>query len=82
MKPSVVTTKTLIYGIGNLARQDDGLGIRLIERLETAGPPEGMSLESNYQLNAEDALLIAPYDVVIFVDAATGQGGDLQALEN
>ncbi|MGK5084329.1 hydrogenase maturation protease [Bdellovibrionota bacterium FG-1] len=71
-----MTPKTLIYGIGNLARQDDGLGIRLVEMLEAAGPPKGMSLESNYQLNAEDALLIAQYDVVIFVDAATGQDGE------
>lgn len=67
--------KILWFGIGNLGRQDDGLGIRLIERLEAIQEssrerfPKTWKLDSNYQLNAEDALLIADYDVVVFVDA-------------
>jgi len=65
--------KVLIYGIGNLGRQDDGLGIRLVEKLEET--IEGsileslLRLESNYQLSIEDALLISEFDIVLFVDA-------------
>lgn len=59
----------LIYGIGNPGRQDDGLGISVIELLEKLPPPPGVTLESNYQLNAEDALLVAESDSVIFVDS-------------
>jgi hydrogenase maturation protease len=68
--------KLLFYGIGNLARRDDGLGIRLIEKLENAGPRSGVSYDSNYQLNAEDALVISEYDLVIFVDATKVARGE------
>jgi hydrogenase maturation protease len=61
--------KLLIYGIGNRGRQDDGLAIRLIERLEDAPLPADVTLEAGYQLNIEDALLISRFDVVLFVDA-------------
>jgi hydrogenase maturation protease len=64
--------KILIYGIGNVARQDDGLGVRFIEKLESLDLPSCVSLDENYQLNIEDALLISGYDVVLFVDAARG----------
>ncbi len=62
--------RTLIYGIGNVSRQDDGLGIRFVEKLETAGLSSSLTLEANYQLNIEDALLISEYDIVLFVDAS------------
>jgi len=62
--------KVLVYGIGNLGRQDDGLGIRLVEKLEAAGHSSAVTLEANYQLNVEDALLISDFDLVIFADAS------------
>ena len=65
--------KLLIYGIGNVGRQDDGLGVRLVEKLFQTITQDhlrkGVALESNYQLGIEDALLISEYDVVLFVDA-------------
>jgi hydrogenase maturation protease len=61
--------RLLFYGIGNVGRQDDGLGIRLIEELENLNLPAQIELQSNYQLNIEDALEISNFDVVIFVDA-------------
>ena len=61
--------KTLFYGIGNPGRQDDGLGPALISLLENQ-IPSWIKLESNYQLNIEDALLMADFDLVIFIDAA------------
>ncbi len=63
----------LIYGYGNPGRQDDGLGPALVTALEernAANPRAGLVLESNYQLNAEDALEVSRHDSVIFVDAA------------
>lgn len=61
--------KLLIYAIGNVGRQDDGLGIRLLDRLAETALPAGVTLEANYQLSIEDALLIAEFDAVLFIDA-------------
>ncbi|NCA82313.1 MAG: hydrogenase maturation protease [Opitutae bacterium] len=63
----------LIYGYGNPGRQDDGLGVALVEELETWAKAEGLSglvFDSNYQLNAEDALAVAESRAVVFIDAA------------
>jgi hydrogenase maturation protease len=62
--------KILIYGIGNPGRQDDGLGVRLVEMLERDCLPGLITLEANYQLNVEDALLTSEYASVLFVDAS------------
>ena len=62
----------LIYGYGNPGRQDDGLGIALVEQLEIWAKAAGMAglvFDSNYQLNAEDALAVAECRAVVFVDA-------------
>lgn len=61
----------LFYGIGNVGRQDDGLGIRFIEALAKKHLPEQIDLQENYQLNVEDSLEISNYDIIIFVDAST-----------
>jgi len=61
--------RLLIYGIGNPGRQDDGLGVQFVERLESMDPPAHVTLETNYQLAPEDALLLTEHDVVLFVDA-------------
>ncbi len=73
--------KTLIIGIGNPGRGDDGLGPALVERLAGAEPetiPEGaaVTIEDGtdvvwkYQLNIEDAALIGDYERVVFADAS------------
>lgn len=62
----------LIYGYGNPGRQDDGLGVALVERLEAWARAEGKAglvFDSNYQLNAEDALAVAESQAVVFIDA-------------
>ena len=62
----------LIYGYGNPGRQDDGLGIRLSQRLEdwvSENQITGVEFDNNYQLNIEDAEMISRFDVVVFVDA-------------
>jgi hydrogenase maturation protease len=63
----------LIYAYGNPGRQDDGLANALIEALEPWISDNGMDhveLESNYQLNIEDAHNIKDRNVVVFVDAS------------
>ena len=66
----------LVYGYGNPGRQDDGLGLLLVEQIEAWAAAEmipGLVFDSNYQLNAEDALAVAGARAVVFVDA-TGTG--------
>jgi hydrogenase maturation protease len=61
--------KTLIIGIGNNTRQDDGLGWCFIEALEKEGFNENHLL-CKYQMMVEDAEMIADFNSVIFVDAS------------
>jgi len=58
----------LVYGFGNPGREDDGAGVALAERIKSAALP-GVTTDSNYQLNAEDALLLTEHDIIIFADA-------------
>lgn len=59
--------KTIILGIGNNGRQDDGLGWSFLDILDEQHL--NIDLEYRYQLQIEDAELISNYDKVIFVDA-------------
>jgi hydrogenase maturation protease len=70
----IAATRLLVYGIGNVGRQDDGVGVRLVERLEEAGVREGVTLDTGYQLAPEDAMTLADHDVVLFVDATMTPG--------
>jgi hydrogenase maturation protease len=64
--------KILIYGYGNPGRQDDGLGTLFVEELEKWAKSENLDItcDSNYQLNAEDALTVSENGLVIFADAS------------
>lgn len=59
---------TLIIGIGNNTRQDDGLGWCFIDLLEKKGINSN-NLLCKYQLMVEDAEVIKKFETVIFVDA-------------
>lgn len=59
----------LIYGIGNVGRQDDGLGWAFVDWLEAKGYCRNADVRSNYQLLLEDAELISRKRRVLFVDA-------------
>ncbi|MGB0876788.1 MAG: hydrogenase maturation protease [Mycobacterium sp.] len=59
----------LIYGIGNVGRQDDGLGWAFIDWLEAQGRCPNAQLQRNYQLLLEDAELISTKERVLFIDA-------------
>ena len=60
--------KTIVFGIGNIGRQDDGLGWLFLDHLNEK-QFNHLDLEYRYQLQIEDAELICNYDTVIFVDA-------------
>lgn len=63
----------LVYGYGNPGRQDDGLGILLVNELEEwarANKLDHIQFDTNYQLNIEDAEIISNYNLVIFADAS------------
>jgi hydrogenase maturation protease len=59
----------LIYGIGNVGRQDDGLGWALIDWLEKTGRCARAEVARCYQLQLEDADRISHMRRVLFVDA-------------
>lgn len=64
--------KILVYGYGNPGRQDDGLGVSLAKMIEVWGTSNhinNITVDTNYQLNIEDAYNLNLYDYVIFIDA-------------
>jgi hydrogenase maturation protease len=65
--------KTLLIGIGNKGRGDDGLGWAFADRLKGDGR---VDVVYRYQLQVEDAELISRYARVWFVDASH------QAMDN
>ncbi|MBX2964478.1 MAG: hydrogenase maturation protease [Cyclobacteriaceae bacterium] len=60
--------KTLLVGIGNYGRSDDGLGWEFIDTF--CSHDDLFDVEYRYQLQVEDAELISRYNRVIFVDAS------------
>jgi hydrogenase maturation protease len=63
---------TLLFGIGNSGRGDDGLGWAFLDRIEQGGHFPGQ-LEYRYQLQVEDAALASQADRVIFIDSYKGK---------
>jgi hydrogenase maturation protease len=63
---------TLILGLGNPLRADDGFGWRLAERLAEAELPEGALVYAYHQLTPELAELLRGVALVIFLDVEIG----------
>ncbi len=61
---------SLIYGIGNIGRQDDGLGWAFIDWLEDESVCPKAELTRHYQLHLEDADRISYKKKVLFIDAS------------
>jgi hydrogenase maturation protease len=59
--------KTILIGIGNDGRADDALGWLFADQF---ADNSGLEVVYRYQLQIEDAELIAQYDCVVFVDAS------------
>ncbi|MHC4469826.1 MAG: hydrogenase maturation protease [Planctomycetota bacterium] len=60
--------RVLLIGYGNPGRLDDGLGPALAEAVAGLAI-EGVTVESDFQLQVEDAARVAEHDVVVFADA-------------
>ena len=60
--------RTLVIGIGNNSRGDDGLGWACLDRLAER-PLGAWQLEYRYQLAPEDAELLTQFPAVLFIDA-------------
>jgi hydrogenase maturation protease len=60
---------TLVIGIGNPLRGDDGVGWRLLAELEAEAPVSGRTLLRVQQLTPELAAELAAAERVLFVDA-------------
>lgn len=77
--------KILIYGYGNIGRQDDGLGVCFAENMEKWAfekEIKNIFFDTNYQLNIEDSLLMADMDIVLFADASnSGTDFSIKKLE-
>ena len=65
-------TETLLIGIGNNGRGDDGLGWAFVDRIRKERLFDGQ-VEYRYQLQVEDAALISEVERVIFVDSHQGE---------
>lgn len=59
----------LVYGIGNVGRQDDGLGWAFVDWLQAHGLCSSAEMRRGYQLLLEDAELISNKERVLFIDA-------------
>ena len=64
--------ETLLIGIGNSGRSDDGLGWAFLDRFQQEAAFDGR-VEYRYQLQVEDAALINDAEHVIFVDSYRGE---------
>jgi hydrogenase maturation protease len=62
---------TLLFGIGNCGRQDDGLGWAFLDRIQNEDAFDA-AVEYRYQLQVEDAAQIARMRRVIFIDSYQG----------
>ena len=63
---------TLLFGIGNSGRSDDGLGWAFLDRIGQERDFEGQ-LQYRYQLQVEDAALVRDVERVIFIDSYKGE---------
>jgi hydrogenase maturation protease len=72
----------LIYGIGNVGRQDDGLGWAFVDWLQAEGLCSNSEMQRNYQLLLEDAELISNKQRVLFIDATKDTSAASFTLEH
>ena len=69
---AINTPDTILIGIGNSGRQDDGLGWAFLDAVKEKGLFKG-EIIYRYQLQIEDAEMISHARQVIFVDAFAGE---------
>jgi hydrogenase maturation protease len=76
--------RSLILGVGNLLMSDDGVGVRVIERIDTARSlPEGVQTLDGGTCGLDLLRFLEGVENLIVVDAANlgGVPGEIQRLE-
>ena len=68
--PGQALAPVLIFGYGNPARGDDGLGPRFVELIQSMQKHANFDTITDYQLQVEHALDLVHRQQVIFVDAS------------
>ena len=68
--------RTLVCGVGNKLKRDDGLGPFVIEQLETQVMPQGVDLADYGISGFKCALKLEGYTKVVFVDAISLPGSE------
>jgi hydrogenase maturation protease len=66
---NIENSDILLLAIGNTGRGDDGIGWCFADTMADQ-KLKGLNIEYRYQLQVEDALLVADFPIVIFVDAS------------
>ena len=76
------TKTTLVLGVGNLCRKDDGVGIHVIRGLERVGVPGSVRLLDGGTAGIDLVTYMEDIDRLIVVDAliADGRPGDIKIL--
>jgi len=72
-----LSARILVYGYGNPGRLDDGLGPAFADGIAARGLGN-VRCETAYQLQIEDAALVAGHDVVVFADADLAGAGPFE----
>lgn len=67
-----IQSESLLIGIGNSGRSDDGLGWAFLDRIQRQPAFDGR-VEYRYQLQVEDAALISDVKHVVFIDSYNGE---------
>ena len=70
--PTALGAETILFGVGNCGRSDDGLGWAFLDRIQRE-PGFVSPIEYRYQLQVEDAALIANMQRVVFIDSYQGE---------
>ena len=73
--------RPLVIGYGNPLRQDDGIGWRAADLLESYLPAGSIDIRRKHQLTPELSDLISDASLVIFLDASIAQPPGCMACE-
>lgn len=74
--------KPVVIGYGSPLRQDDAMGLRAVELLEQALPPDAAVVIQEHQLTPELAETLQDRPLVIFIDAAANLSPGTIRLES
>ncbi len=78
------TKNILVFGVGNEILTDDGIGPKLVKRLQKEFTPSGIDYDTAFLGGMDLIEFIQGYETVVFIDAIMtkkGKPGDVYQLE-